>query len=525
MKNDKIKLHKVLSPLVFLCFIVLAPILGGCSFFMLNDGEDEPKDGEEPAPIEFSENYSFDEALQWILDLLNTNPPAGEARFIIFLNEDINLTAPINLSLSQPDPPSLEIILRGRDGVREITGSAGSSFFIVGNRVTLTLLDNLRLRGSPSGTAPLITVNPGGKFALFNAEITGNKNTAAGGAVYIADGAGAADADRGTFIMNGGTIHDNTALNGGAVYIGEYGEFAFYGGTLYDNNAGSGGAVYIGNDGKFILAGIGALKNNTAQTNGGGVCGTGIFTMTDGTIENNAAAAGSGGGVYMSAGGTFAMRAGTIKNNTAQTNGGGVCVDTAFSLEGGDIEDNAAAAGGGGVYMPAGGAFAMRAGTIKNNTAGSDGGGVYAPAAFTLEGGAIESNLANAASGKGGGVYLPAAGTFDMRNGVISANTAAAGGGVYVEDGVFKMSGGARITAEADNKVYLVSGKLITLGTKGFTGDPSHIATIDPADNAAGAQVLDEEPPSSGWIVVYKDRFTVAGWIIGDDGKLALPPP
>ena len=109
---------------------------------------------------------------------------------------------------------------------------------------------------------------------------------------------------------------------------------------------------------------------------------------------------------------------------------------------------------------------------IANNTArgyrsgeyesGAYGGGVYIQGGtFTMNGGAIWENEAIGDYSRGGGVYVDGnnysdssfvAGNFTMNGGAIMENTAkstlddswnaAAGGGVYIGDGIFTMSGG-----------------------------------------------------------------------------------
>ena len=61
---------------------------------------------------------------------------------------------------------------------------------------------------------------------------------------------------------------------------------------------------------------------------------------------------------------------------------------------------------------------------------------------FTMFGGDISGNGSTPAEVVGGGVQVGGFGIFDMYGGSIRNNTAVEGGGVYVEDGTFKMHGG-----------------------------------------------------------------------------------
>jgi predicted outer membrane repeat protein len=91
----------------------------------------------------------------------------------------------------------------------------------------------------------------------------------------------------------------------------------------------------------------------------------------------------------------------------------------------------------------------MSGGTVSGNTA-SIGGGVYvSDGTFSMSGGAVSGNTVGpSSSGFGGGVHI-LSGTFNLSGGAVSGNTSSSyggygGGGVYVNhSGTFSMSGGA----------------------------------------------------------------------------------
>ena len=74
--------------------------------------------------------------------------------------------------------------------------------------------------------------------------------------------------------------------------------------------------------------------------------------------------------------------------------------------------------GGGGVAVSNGGTFTMKGGTISGNTAANGGGGVavLVSGTFIMSGGEISNNIT---SGQGGGVYVGAGGEFFITNGII----------------------------------------------------------------------------------------------------------
>ncbi len=366
-----------------------------------------------------------------------------------------------------------------------------------------------------------------GSFTMSDtATIQGNTATTHGGGVYV---------NGRNFEMIGGTIGGTDA--GSA------------------NSAQYGGGVYV-NGGEFEMTGTAILQGNTATTHGGGVhiFSGGTFTMNggtiDGTIDGTAQnTAEYGGGVFVS-GGEFIMNNGTITRNTVTESGGGVFVqDGIFKMEGSaviqgnkatstdshacgggvyvngtgkfDMGDTAtiqgnnasttdtnSAAGGGGVYVN-GGTFTMT-GTAKiqgNTTTSansltkpSGGGGVFviAGGTFTMSGGTIGSSTDANEADLGGGVYIGVnveKGSFTMSGGTIKGNTATQnGGGVFVQDGTFTLSGSPNISGNYRlevgniNNVYLDNGKTITIGSGGLNTS-ARIGVTTATSPAAGTEV------------------------------------
>ena len=171
------------------------------------------------------------------------------------------------------------------------TGSGGGAYVEPGATVTIT--------GSPT--------------------ISGNVAVKQGGALYIAAKPAAGVNTPGSVNMMSGTITENTALEGGAVYAG--GSFTMSGGSMTKNAtpadaAGKGGAVYVG--GSFIMSG-GSMTENTAL-DGSAVYVDGSFTMEgNSSITSNSSPTGavsSGAEGVM----TFSGKA-KVSGNTFNDNG------------------------------------------------------------------------------------------------------------------------------------------------------------------------------------------------------------
>ena len=209
---------------------------------------------------------------------------------------------------------------------------------------------------------------------------------------------------------------------------------------------------------------------NPTENQGPGVNVAGTFNMYGGKIFQNQVKSyngnprGYGGGVLVSNTGAFNMFGGEITGNTAKS--GGVYVDGMFSMSGGTIYDNAGERGGG-VYVTPNGMFNMSGSAAITGNTGSYG-GVYVNGTFSMSGGTICGNTES----YGGGVYVDLSGTFNMSgSAAITGNTVTEnGGGVYVRDIAKKMnvSGDVTITEnkKADktaNNVYLPDGKTITI--------------------------------------------------------------
>jgi len=178
------------------------------------------------------------------------------------------------------------------------------------------------------------------------------------------------------------------------------------------------GGTLIMNEGT-ILKSNGQTYSNSSYGGGVLVQNNGNFTMEGGTITD--CLNDSGGGVAVRNNGTFTMNGGTI-NNCKAFWGGAIRVDAGtFNFNNGQINNNSTviytsqiSEGGGAVYLGNSSAiFIMEGGTISNNTSHNFGGGVQANS-----------------------------GTFNMRGGVISGNTASEGGGIYVRSATLNKTGG-----------------------------------------------------------------------------------
>ncbi len=225
-----------------------------------------------------------------------------------------------------------------------------------------------------------------------------------------------------------------------------------------------------------------------------------------------------GRGVLVS-NGTFHMYGSKICNNKCaskyQANGAGVEVDKGtFNMHGGEISGNEVSSMGGAVSSLD--TFNMYGGSITGNTAQYFGGGVSVyKGTFNMFDGTISGNKVTSAtmqSHGGGGVWVHTTGTFCMKGGSITGNTAypynydynkANGGGVYCR-GSLELSGSPVIegnkltTGESNNLVSYMNKTKITdtlnsdakiyVYMKDTSTQDQTLATVDPSVSSFDAK-------------------------------------
>ena len=225
----------------------------------------------------------------------------------------------------------------------------------------------------------------------------------------------------------------------------------------------------------FIMYGGTISGNRTNLQDGAGVRVHGAsFKMYGGTISDNCVEGNpnyGGGGVNAHDSGEFIMHGGEISRNKSDVDGGGVAVvASSFQMYGGTISGNTAKDNGGGVGLW-NDSFRLSGGTISGNTATSNGGGVYFSGndsnTLTIYD-TVEISGNSAANG--GGVYINSV-NLTVTGGSIINNTATdSGGGVYFNGSTFNVFGNVNITGNkvnsSPNNVYLPTGKTITVAGK-----------------------------------------------------------
>jgi len=205
----------------------------------------------------------------------------------------------------------------------------------------LALGDGITLRGGTTAAntnnAGGIHVSAGGTLTMLDNSIiqwvnrVGNTWVDSGGALNLA-GTGTTVSTRATFIMEGGTIQNNSSGNGGGgilIHINAY--VALRGGVISGNQTVGAGGGLLFNGGSMTMTG-GTIRDNTAETGGGVAMAFGTFRMDGGTIEGNTANEGGGVRVATIFTNSFTMTGGVMRNNRATAGDGGAIFAGGWTL-------------------------------------------------------------------------------------------------------------------------------------------------------------------------------------------------
>ena len=410
---------------------------------------------------------------------------------VVFVNESVGENTPGTGSIYAP----VNSVSKAVDILRKVNpeGKCNGTIMVSGEA---TIKDEIKVENGEKLTvkgmeADASIKNTSGRvFNITGGSLTLEENITLTG-IVTDDNGGAVYVNGGTFTMKAGSkITRSSASYGGGVYVDSKGTFTMGGGAITENSASS-------------------IDDNGNGTSGGGVCiSNGTFTMSGDAVISGNTATGSGGGVFVSGSGDFTMTGGTIggtdrgSQNSAE-NGGGVYIhDGTFTMSGGAvISGNTAGSSGGGVFVSGSGKFIMNGGTIGGSGGGrpnsaENGGGVYIHnGTFTMSGSAVISE--NNATSSGGGVYVYETGEFTMEGGTIGgaiANTAEYGGGVCVYKGDFTMSDGSIRGNTATQKgggVYVSSTGSFKLGSSSTDASSPVVSGNTKTDNSTNNVYLD----------------------------------
>jgi len=219
-----------------------------------------------------------------------------------YLNTDVTLAAETSVSAE------LNLCLNGHTVTaakdkRHISNPTNAAAVITISDCTATTEDGVYKAGTLTGGVDKgngqgggsIYIRTGGTLKLYDGIITNSSSITAGGAIAVNGGA--------TFIMAGGEISGNTAINGtalkngGGLVLRSGCTAQILGGTIKNNTADNGGAIYLEAAGTVIsnctISGNTAVKGAAAYVVQGASA-----TLTDCVISDNKASGEGAAAIY-----------------------------------------------------------------------------------------------------------------------------------------------------------------------------------------------------------------------------------
>ena len=378
---------------------------------------------------------------------------------------------------------------------------------------TLLTLNGGELSGNKAQSGGGVFVLNDARFLMNGGAITKNTVSSAGGGVFISSDT--------SFTMTGGIIGSNTAKNdGGGLYL-LLCTAELNGGSISDNVAANGGGIKI-NGGKSTFRGVSITGNQAVGK-------MAISSKTGEPVQ----VPGTGGGMSVNQG-SYTKNGSTytsipdvqvydfyVANNKATSAAGGILVQskgTRFTMYGGTVTGNDATSGGGGIYFSTGSIANITGGTVSNNTSLKAGGIFFLNCTANVSGLKLTGNKAGSTGG--GAIILGEDALVNMRNMQIGNNFAEGTGGALL------MQSYATMTLE-DSKVYgnrskTTGGLYFAVPTYG-TLKNVELYENESTENAGGAAYV------SSNVILTMERCTVrdnkaggSGGGIYNKGRLVL---
>jgi len=308
-----------------------------------------------------------------------------------------------------------------------------------------------------------------------------------GGAIY----------DDGSLTLVGCELLNNSATEGGAIFVASSGD----GLTVYN---------YLHSSGGLSTTYLSDLDSNYASDSGSAIYNAGGTVTLNGTdVSNNGrnySIAGtthttSNGGAIYNAGGTVTLNYTSLQNNWATYNGGGIdTVGGTINVNGGSsLKYNQALHGYGGAISSTGSTINLTGNnvyggvSIMNNSANEGGALFFGGGVATISGTNFEYNNANTGGAIAGG------GTLSLENSSLYSNTATYnGGGIWTAGGTVTLTNCiANWNRATQGEGGAISGPAVTLtddtilsnsanegGALFFSGGASITGTLFEFDNA-----------------------------------------
>ncbi len=333
-------------------------------------------------------------------------------------------------------------------------------------------------------------------FDSNTAFLEANPSSANGGAIY----------SEGNLNITGGSYINNTAWDGGALYLKST-SISIIEDAIFKKNAatGYGGAIYNAGDLTLSNTTIGGDSSEDANTaiQGAGVYNSNKITINGGSFKNNLAT--SAGALYLTSSATAQINGTIFDSNTAfleanpsSANGGAIYSEGNLNIAGGSYINNTAWDGGA-LYLKSTSTSIIEDATFKKNTASGYGGAIYNEGDLTLTdsifGGSLstDSNLAdhggaifnkgilninggsfkNSSATNGGALYLNSSSMAEIEGTAFSANKSTSQGGAIYNNGTLTLTDvnfGEKTGSGTTEDPYVYSNGNTTTISSGYQG-------------------------------------------------------
>ena len=292
----------------------------------------------------------------------------------------------IDGSIVVKEGANVTIDLNGYKLNRSLSSAAAYGTVIVASKKSKVTIIDSNPNGGGTITGGFNKDQAGAMFIYEDAEVSlnnvtleGNRANQRGGAILCC----------GTLNVYNCNFINNSASDGGAIYVQKSGRLKVTGGTTFKGNSSTkygGGA--IANHGRLYISGTNVFDGNTAKENGGAIWSTLSTSIKGATIINNKAGS-YGGGISVDkvieyTSDTCEISDCIIHNNEASVSGGGLHSHGEIRkgyVTNCQITDNKAGADGGGVKIGQNSncyhfIVTFKGCTISGNHAKGDGGGI-----------------------------------------------------------------------------------------------------------------------------------------------------
>lgn len=243
-----------------------------------------------------------------------------------------------------------------------------------------------------------------------------------------------------TINIKGGLFKNNSSLSGGGVLFTN-GQLNITGGTFENNQGKYGGALWIGSTSTATVENATFRNNTTTSPSGGGgaIWGSNEFKVKNSTFEKNESK--FGGAIYSQK--NMTIEGSTFRENKANTGGAlDIPKEMKMTVKDSKFIGNSATFAGAIHINPSTEESTMSGCTFTENEATKKGAAIWSNSApISIEDSTFQNN--GNYTQYGGGLCVNGDKTYNVKNSIFKGNQAKLGGGIFVAGGKLSVEGSA----------------------------------------------------------------------------------